>query len=118
METQDWWVRAHNGDINFSFLAPTISRILAYDLFIHNVDRHLTNYVVRRQYSGHAVLAFDYSQAWLFSGFPLPALPLHHQTNTIQALRAMRKLFGDFIRHDEVKHVCNRLRKINTESIE
>ena len=118
METQDWWIRAHNGDIDFQLIAPTISRIFAYDLFVHNVDRHLTNYIVRRQYSGHSVLSFDYSQAWLFSGFPLPPLPLHSQTKTIQAMRAMRHLFGDFIHQNEVKSICNKLRQIKTETIE
>lgn len=118
METQDWWVRASHGDIDFALLAPTISRILAYDLFIHNLDRHLTNYIVRRQYAGHAILAFDYSQAWLFSGFPLPDLPMPPTCKTVLAIRAMRQIFGDFIWQSEVKYICNQLRKVKTETVE
>jgi hypothetical protein len=118
METHDWWVRASTGEIDFTLLAPTISRIFAYDLFIHNLDRHLKNYVVRRQYSGHAILAFDYSQAWLFNGFPLPDLPMDSSAKTLQVMRFLRHSFGDFIKYSEVKYVCDKLRKTDTEIIE
>lgn len=118
VETQDWWVRADRGEIDFSSFAPTISRMLAYDLFIHNVDRHLTNYIVRRQHTGYAMLAFDYSQAWLFSGFPPPQLPFNPQTKTMLAIRVMIQIFGNFINQNEIKYVCDRLRDVKTEAIE
>ncbi|RUW61571.1 hypothetical protein EOA16_11460 [Mesorhizobium sp. M7A.F.Ca.US.008.03.1.1] len=112
-----WWVRAHAGDIDFSLLAPTLSRILAFDLFVHNVDRHLRNYIVRKQNFGHTVIAMDYSQAWLWNGFPLPPIPLHSSAKTVIALRFLLKLFGHFIVQAQVEHVCKKLTEIKSSQI-
>ncbi|WP_352882152.1 HipA family kinase [Mesorhizobium sp. M1396] len=113
-----WWTRAKTGEIDFSLLAPTLSRILAFDLFVHNVDRHLANYLVVKQRSGHAILAFDYSQAWIWNGLPPPPLPLGQQTNTVIALKILRRLFGEFIQFNEASLVCQKLRSIKISSIE
>jgi hypothetical protein len=113
-----WWVRAHAKEIDFALLAPTISRIFAFDLFVHNVDRHLFNYIVRKQKLGHTILALDYSQAWLWNGFPLPPLPIQATTNTIVAMRILRRMFGDFISINDVQHVCHKLIGIKNSQVE
>lgn len=118
METKDWWIRAASGEIEFSLLAPTISRIFAFDLFIHNVDRHLTNYIVRKQRVGHSVLAFDYSRAWLWNGFPLPALPMVHTSKTVAAMRYMTSQFGFFLSLNDIKLVCDRLKNVTSNDVE
>lgn len=119
-EPNDWWVRARSGEIDFSLLAPTISRILAFDLFVHNGDRHLKNYIIREQRMGHAVLAFDYSRAWLWNGFPLPSLPMAPTTNTIAAYRYLNSVFPGFLSFEDVKYVLDALRAfsaLNAETI-
>jgi len=113
-----WWPRAHRGEIEFAPLAPAISRIFAFDLFIHNVDRHLTNYLVLKQHTGYAIRSFDYSRAWLFNGFPLPPLPMNATAKTVAAIRALRQLFGDFIKINEVSHVCDKLRSTSLARVQ
>lgn len=98
-------------------MAPTLSRILAFDLFIHNDDRHLKNYIVRQQRSGISLLAFDYSRAWLWHGFPPPELPLS-PCNTIYAHRYLRDRFGNFLVEEDIDHVLNAIKQINTAQVE
>lgn len=51
------------------------SRIFAFDLLVHNVDRHMNNYLYL-QLAGDTVLkAMDHSRTWWFSGWPLPVPP-------------------------------------------
>lgn len=117
-DPDDWWVKAHSGEIEFDLVAPTISRILAFDLFVHNDDRHLHNYIIRRQRMGHAVLAFDYSRAWLHHGFPLPDGPIGPGSNTIRAYRFLNNLFPGFLRIQDVEHVFERLGELSAVAIE
>jgi hypothetical protein len=78
-----WWQRAKAGVIPVDDLKPTLSRVYAFDQFVQNVDRHLNNFVVRQQPAGHAMLANDYSRAWIVSGWPLPPPPLPAGANTV-----------------------------------
>jgi len=112
-EHVDWWVRARAGEIDFNHLAPTISRIFAFDLFVHNTDRHMTNYIVREQRLGHSVLSYDYSEAWLHHGWPIPDLPMPPDCNTIKNMRYLRQTFGDFIQKLDVEAILNGVRAIN-----
>ncbi|MEG3147729.1 HipA family kinase [Sphingomonas sp. RT2P30] len=114
---KDWWLRAISGDIDFALLAPTISRIFAFDLFVHNVDRHLNNYIVREQHFGISILSFDFSRAWLCNGDELPPLPMSPSENTIGAMRFLRQQFGEFIIKDEVDAVLDNLSLIALEQI-
>jgi len=111
---KDWWLRAKAKEIDFDLLAPTISRIFAFDLFVHNVDRHLTNYIVRQQHFGIAILAFDYSRAWLCNGFPPVALPMTADTNTMKSIRYLIQEFGHFIDLIEVNKVLDNLGHISS----
>ena len=116
-EPNGWWTKAKAGEIDFALLAPTLSRILAFDLFVHNEDRHLTNYIVRPQRTGIALLAFDYSRAWLWHGFPPPDLPLP-MCKTLGAHRYLRQEFGDFLSVDDVAHVLRNIRDVSAVRIE
>lgn len=109
----DWWIRASRGEIDFSLLAPTLSRILAFDLFVHNGDRHLRNYIVREQRMGAAVLAFDFGRSWNWNSFPLPVLPMTADAMTIQAHRFLKQNFGKFLVNTEIDHVLNNLRSVS-----
>lgn len=63
---------------------PTeFSKIFAFDLLVHNVDRHMNNYLYL-QLAGDTVLkAMDHSRTWWFSGWPLPAPPPSAATATM-----------------------------------
>lgn len=115
---RDWWVRAKAGTIDFASLAPTVSRIYAFDLFVNNVDRHLTNYIVREQHFGTALLAFDYSRAWLVNGMPPPIMPMPENQKTVMVIKALRGLFGDFFHVDQANHVLDSLELIKPYQVE
>ncbi len=117
-EPDNWWVRAKSGEINFDQLAPTVSRIFAFDLFVHNGDRHLKNYIIRKQKLGYSILSFDYSRAWLWNGFPLPKLPLLASSNTIRAQRFLSQAFPGFLSIFDINHVLDRIRETDRSKIE
>lgn len=116
-EEADWWNSVQAGKIAFTDLAASLSRILAFDLFVHNGDRHLKNYFVVEQKLGHAVLAHDFGRAWLYHGVPLPALPMAPGSNTIRGHRTIRALFGDFVVIPEVEEVCEKLKDVSSSEI-
>lgn len=59
------------------------SKIFAFDLLVHNVDRHPNNYLYL-QLAGDTVLkAMDHSRTWWFSGWPLPPPPPERSSNTM-----------------------------------
>ncbi len=62
------------------------AKTLAVDLFAHNVDRHLGNYLYLDIAGDVVARIIDFSRAWYFSGWPLPPLPLPGHCNTIRCL--------------------------------
>ena len=70
-----WVTMVQSGAIPVADIRLALTRIYVFDLFIHNPDRHLRNFLIRSRRTGYAVLAFDYSRAWIYHGLPLPALP-------------------------------------------
>lgn len=86
-----------------------LSAIFAFDLFVANPDRHSSNFLLRRD-SRHldavSILAFDFCQAFLVAGWPLPHLKSHCNTRVVarilhdlhgfdlgSALRILERLF-------------------------
>jgi len=115
---QDWWLRVQPGSTNFASIAPTLSRIYAFDLFVNNIDRHAKNYIVREQHFGTALLAFDYSRAWIVNGMPPPMLPMESHHNTVDVMRAFKSLFGNFFVKAEAYEVLERLDAITVAEVE
>ena len=73
-------------------VGPNLSRIYAFDLFVHNVDRHLGNYLcVAGRTPGHSVKVYDFSRAFSANGWPLPNLPMPPSANTVRAFRQLRR---------------------------
>jgi hypothetical protein len=71
-------------------IAPTISRIYAFDLFVHNVDRHARNYLgVAGRTAGHSIKLYDFSRAFTAVAWPLPSLPMAATETTIVTHRAL-----------------------------
>ena len=62
------------------------SAIHAFDLLIHNVDRHLNNYLYLQLAGDTVVKAVDHSRCLWQSGWPLPAPPPSSASNTMVSL--------------------------------
>jgi hypothetical protein len=111
-----WWDRIKAGSIAIDDLRGPLSRIYAFDHFIHNVDRHLNNFLVRGQHTGHTVLANDYSRAWVCHGFPLPSLPM--ACSTVEAQRLLARHLGEqYIDIGQVKLTVESISKISVAMI-
>jgi hypothetical protein len=113
-----WWDMVARGDIDLAAISPALSRILAFDHFVHNDDRHLNNYLVRDTRNGWVVLAFDFSRAWRYHGFPPSRLPFTTRQNTRKAYRLLRVLIGDFLDMAAVDLILDRLDGITIDTIE
>lgn len=94
---EPWYVKVYKGELAYDPLKPALSRIYAYDLLIHNVDRHGGNVLAREQYKDAAILAFDYSRAWLVNGFPPADPPMPHTHNTVHVQRQITTFIGPYI---------------------
>jgi hypothetical protein len=106
---EPWWEMVRRGDIALGEVSASLSRIYAFDHFVHNEDRHLNNFLFREQRHGWAVLAFDYSRAWLCNGMPLPRLPFAVDKKTILARRVLCDAFGEYIDKTETDRTLQRL---------
>lgn len=63
--------------------AQTLSEWLAFDLFIHNDDRHFGNFLVRDGLTGQLLLGIDFSRALLVNDWPSTTPPVHAGCNTL-----------------------------------
>lgn len=98
-------------------LGKRLSAIYAFDLFVHNEDRHFKNYMFRHQRgpdSSLAILAPDYSRAFLFHACPPPPLPLLPNCNTLTHYRIWTRNYGFSL--EDASRVLNKLDKISLES--
>jgi hypothetical protein len=111
-----WVAMVHNGTIPLAAISAALSRIYAFDHFVHNDDRHGNNFLVRQQRTGYALLAFDYSRAWTFHGFPLPRLPFdlsNPAERTVRAQRQLAQIFGtQYIDGREAARVLDNIRRV------
>lgn len=97
-------------------LANRLSAIYAFDLFVHNDDRHPRNYLFRQSRQGLIVLAFDFSRAWFYHGWPPPDFPLQKNCNTRRCFSAISK-FQVFDIHSAAQ-VLERIGAIPTVTID
>jgi hypothetical protein len=77
-----WFDRVKTGEIPLKELSGLLSRIYAFDLFVHNLDRHKWNFLLQKQFDAFVLLANDYSRAWIRWGFPLPDVSKVKTENT------------------------------------
>jgi hypothetical protein len=112
-----WWEMVKRGDIALTDISDPLSRIYAFDHFVHNDDRHLKNFLFREQRNGWMVLAFDYSRAWLCNGMPLPSLPFQANKNTILARRFLCHELGEYIDKAETDLTLNRLANVKETDV-
>jgi hypothetical protein len=111
-----WVQMVHGGAIPIAGLRPALSRIYAFDHFVHNIDRHSWNFLVRQNQNRWALLAFDYSRAWTYHGFPLPALPFNvadPNERTVRTQRALSLAFGGcYIDADDAVNTLETIQRV------
>lgn len=112
-----WVTMVQNGTIPLDGLRVPLTRIYAFDLFIHNSDRHGGNFLLRSQRTGYALLAFDYSRAWTYHGFPPPPLPFGPAENTVKAQRTLSRIFGQYVDATEAAQLAANIRAVPVEEI-
>jgi hypothetical protein len=113
----NWWDKVKAGDIKIADIKGVLSRIYAFDHFIHNPDRHANNFLVRDQHAGYAVLAYDYSRAWMCTSFPNPRLSMN--SNTVIAQRWLSNFWSvKYIDKSESNIILNKIRKTTKYSVE
>jgi len=116
-----WWQMVKNNTISLAAIAPALSRIYAFDHFVHNTDRHAGNFLVLKQHVGHAVLAFDYSRAWTYHGFPLPPLPFNSadpREKTVLLQRQLRGQVGSYIDTVETRKLLETIGQVPVSKVE
>ncbi len=81
------------GNLPNQEILKQISRIYPFDLFIHNIDRHINNYLIRKQNNKERIFAFDHEYS-LFRYWPKVSLPLKKERNTLINIRAIKNHWG------------------------
>ncbi|NKN33770.1 hypothetical protein [Marichromatium bheemlicum] len=96
--------------------SQVLSAILAFDLFVGNQNRHLGNFLVRRDpnHSVAAVVATDFSRALLMAGWPVPMLS--PTCNTLVVAHALMRLHG--FDRDAALRVTGRLYSLPNDTLE
>lgn len=61
------------------------SEAFAFDLCVHNVDRHLNNYLYLELAGDIVAKLIDASRAFIYHGIPIPGLPMLSSENTMRA---------------------------------
>lgn len=73
-------------------LRRILSNIYAFDMFMHNVDRHFGNYLSTEDSGARRLYAMDYSRA-LFWGWPFNNFPGTHENTRTHGTK-LRQLHG------------------------
>lgn len=81
------------GNLPNQEILKQISRIYPFDLFVHNIDRHVNNYLIRKQNNKERIFAFDHGYS-LFRYWPNISLPFKKERNTLKNIRAIKKHWG------------------------
>jgi len=100
-------------------LPKRLAAVFAFDLFVHNVDRHRNNFLFRsgpQPTSPPVLLAPDYSRALLCHGWPLPDPPPPVGSNTIKTRTVSASIFGGDKRSALI--VLDQLKSLNDNVIQ
>ena len=108
---EQWYEMVQNGTLKFDDVKALLANVFAFDNFVHNVDRHGKNYIVRPQKNGYALFAHDYSRAWLRH-----ALPLTGQ-NTVTAARWITANFGQYLNVASTEDTLDKIESIRDSDV-
>jgi hypothetical protein len=112
-----WYEKVRSGEIPLADVSDVLTNIYAFDHFVNNVDRTLENFLVREQRNGFAILAFDFSRAWIRFGMPLPRTPLG-DCHTVGAQRDLRGYWkAAYIKPDTASILLDKISKITVKDI-
>lgn len=114
---KDWWTLAEQGAIDFGALADDLTKIYALDLFIHNDDRHMNNYMVVQDGNGHRVSSFDYSRSWLHHAFPMTTILKDPQIATVGNKEWFKAKFGNYLVPATINDVLDRVSALTAQQI-
>lgn len=113
-----WYEKVKSGEIPLSSISDVLTNIYAFDHFVNNIDRCLENFLVREKRSGYAILAFDFSRAWIRFGMPLPKTPLG-DCNTVGAQRDLSRMWkANYIKPDAARKLLCKIAAIPAHEIE
>lgn len=70
-------------------LSSAFSQWYAFDLFTHNLDRHIGNYLFHSSPLGMALIGIDFGMALLAEGWPDIPPPVHPNSNTRKTQRLL-----------------------------
>lgn len=118
ISSEKWWELLYAGEIDPDIIYPVLSRVLAFDLFVHNDDRHLNNFLTRESRNSYSLLAFDFSSSWAIHRIPPLDLPLQKEALTLRAHRKMKNMFGDFLDIDCVNETIDRISDVSSVTIQ
>jgi hypothetical protein len=113
--SETWHQMIKNGALKFDDVKAVLANVFVFDNFIHNVDRHAGNYIIRPQRNGYALFAPDYSRAWYYGGFPLAALPLP-ACNTVNASRWIVANFAPYVDVASTKDTLDKIESISASN--
>jgi HipA-like kinase len=117
----NWWELVQHGTVPLADVVPLLSRIYGFDHFIHNIDRHLFNFFVRNGHAGGIdILAFDYSRAWTYKGFPLKSLPFDLndlEQKTVKAQRDLTRFWGSWVDASAVDTIVASIKGVKKQDI-
>ena len=109
-EIRDWWLKLSD----FTGLEEIWSRIFAFDLFVNNVDRHLTNFLCLPENGNLKLYAIDHSRAWLFSSFPPSGVVMSPTSRTMAAHKDIRRMFNPVFDLDSANNTLDKLAQITS----
>lgn len=64
------------------------------------------------------MLAYDYGHAWTYHGFPLPALPMHEEEQTVFVQRYLSTHLGQYVNEAAVAPVLDAIARVTVDNIE
>jgi hypothetical protein len=118
VQTADLIELINRGDLPRDAASSLLSRFLAFDHFVHNIDRSASNVLVRNTKYSHVIMAIDFDKAWLYHGVPLPALPLARETNTRWFHECMKGVIGDYVQMEDVNAILDGLIAVQPDQVE
>lgn len=81
------FLKALKGEFEVDGLASRLSAFYAFDIFIHNTDRHFGNYLLRCVGRKYVLMSIDFSHAFLYHGLPPADVLLPSESLTVKVYR-------------------------------